>query len=63
MPAKITVIEPLGAEIHLYMNTDNHQFIARTGPDVDLKVDQQVYFTPDFTKAAFFDLETELIIK
>lgn len=63
IPANITVIEPLGAEIHLYMNTDNHQFIARTGPEVELKVDQQVYFTPDFSKASFFDIETELVIK
>ncbi|MCF6335070.1 MAG: TOBE domain-containing protein, partial [Spirochaetales bacterium] len=59
IPAKITVIEPLGAEIHLYMDTDNHQFIARTGPEIDLKVDATVYFKPDFAKAVFFDLETE----
>ncbi len=63
IPAKIIVIEPLGAEIHLYVNTNNHQFIARTGPELELKIDQQVYFTPDFSKAAFFDLETDLIIK
>ncbi len=59
IPAKVTVIEPLGAEIHLYMDTDNHQFIARTGPELDLKVDTKVFFKPDFLKAAFFDLETE----
>jgi multiple sugar transport system ATP-binding protein len=63
IPAKVTVIEPLGAEIHLYMNTDNHQFIARTGPEVDLKVDSEQFFTPDFSKACFFDIETELVIK
>jgi len=45
------------------MNTDNHQFIARTGPEINLNVDQQVYFTPDFSKVSFFDLETELVIK
>jgi multiple sugar transport system ATP-binding protein len=63
IPAKVTVIEPLGAEIHLYMNTDNHQFIARTGPELDLKVDRQVNFIPDFAKACFFDIETELVMK
>ena len=63
IPAKVTVIEPLGAEIHLYMNTGSHQFIARTGPEVDLKVDSQVNFVPDFSKACFFDIETELVIK
>lgn len=63
IPSKITVIEPLGAEIHLYLNTDNHQFIARTGPEINMKVDQQVYFAPDFSKVSFFDLETDLMIK
>ncbi|MCD6397182.1 MAG: sn-glycerol-3-phosphate ABC transporter ATP-binding protein UgpC [Spirochaetaceae bacterium] len=63
IPAKVTVIEPLGAEIHLYVNTGNHQFIARTGPELDLGVDKQVNFIPDFSKACFFDLETELVIK
>jgi len=63
IPAKVTVIEPLGAEIHLYVNTGNHQFIARTGPELDLGVDKQVNFIPDFSKACFFDMETELVIK
>jgi len=61
--AKVAVVEPLGAEIHVYLNTDNHQFIARTGPELELKVDQKIFFSIDFSKAAFFDLETELMIK
>jgi len=63
IPAKVTVIEPLGAEIHLYVNTGSHQFIARTGPELELGVDKQVNFIPDFSKACFFDMETELVIK
>jgi len=63
IPAKVSVIEPLGAEIHLYVNTGNHQFIARTGPELDLGVDKQVNFIPNFSKACFFDMETELVIK
>ena len=61
--AKVTVVEPLGAEIHLYLSTGNHQYIARTGPELSLKVDQQVYFIPDFSKSCFFDIETDLVIK
>lgn len=61
--AKVTVVEPLGAEIHLYMNTDHHQFIARTGPELNLKVDQKISFTIDLSKASYFDIETDLIIK
>ena len=63
IPAKVTVIEPLGAEIHLYLSTGNHQYIARTGPELDLKVDSEVNFIPDYSKACFFDIETELVIK
>ena len=61
--AKVTVVEPLGAEIHVYLNTDNHQFIVRTGPELVLKVDQEIFFSIDFSKASFFDIDTELIIK
>ena len=61
--AKVAVVEPLGAEIHVYLNTDNHQFIARTGPELELKVDQKIFFSIDFSKATFFDPETELVIK
>ncbi len=63
MNANVTVIEPLGAEIHLYLYTGKHQFIARVAPDIKTEVDQKVYFTVDFSKAVFFDSETELAIK
>lgn len=63
MKAGVTVIEPLGAEIHLYLNTGKHQFISRVAPDVKAAVDQKINFTVDFTKAVFFDGETELAIK
>ncbi len=63
MNAGITVIEPLGAEIHLYLNTGKHQFISRVAPDIKVAVDQKINFTVDFTKAVFFDGETELAIK
>jgi len=63
MNANVTVIEPLGAEIHLYLYTGKHQFIARVAPDVALEVDQKVFFTVDFSKAVFFDIETELAVK
>ncbi len=63
MNANVTVIEPLGAEIHLYLYTGKHQFIARVAPDIAVEVDQKAYFTVDFSKAVFFDTETELAIK
>jgi len=60
--ANVGVIEPLGAEIHVYVNTENHQMIARVNPDVKLDVGKEVFLFPHFEKAVFFDLETELAI-
>ncbi|MCF7915204.1 MAG: sn-glycerol-3-phosphate ABC transporter ATP-binding protein UgpC [Spirochaetaceae bacterium] len=58
----VGVIEPLGAEIHVYVNTAKHQAIARVGPNVKLQVGDTIYLLPHFEKAVFFDLETELAI-
>jgi len=60
--AGVGVIEPLGAEIHVYANTSKHQMIARVNPDVKLEVGKELYLFPHFEKAVFFDLETELAI-
>ncbi len=58
----VDVIEPLGAEIHLYINTGKHQMIARTPPSHEYKVGGKVSFIPVMDKVKFFDLETELVI-
>lgn len=63
MSANVTVVEPLGAEIHVYLYTGKHQFIARVAPSIRLTVDQKAYFTIDFSKAVFFDGETELAVR
>jgi len=60
--ASVGVIEPLGAEIHVYVNTSKHQMIARVNPDVKLEVGKDLYLFPHFEKAVFFDMETELAI-
>ncbi len=60
--ANVGVIEPLGAEIHVYVNTNKHQMIARVNPDVKLEVGKDLYLFPHFEKAVFFDMETELAI-
>ncbi len=63
MNAHVTVVEPLGAEIHVYLYTGKHQFIARVAPNINIAVDQKLNFSVDFSKAVFFDGETELVIK
>jgi multiple sugar transport system ATP-binding protein len=56
---KVTVIEPLGAEIHLYIETEKHQMIARTSPDHMFHVGDDAWFRPEMSKVIFFDMESE----
>jgi multiple sugar transport system ATP-binding protein len=60
--AKVEVVEPLGAEIHLYVTTADHQIIVRTPPRHDFKVDEEINLTPDISRVHFFDGETEKVI-
>ena len=61
IPAKVTVVEPLGADIHLWLQVGGNQpMIARTPPDHDFKVGDTVNFSVNMEKAHFFDRETEL---
>ncbi|ADN01172.1 ABC transporter ATP-binding protein [Spirochaeta thermophila] len=57
--ATVTVVEPLGAEIHLYITTGQNQIIARTPPQHEFKVGEKVSFKPNLERAHFFDPETE----
>jgi len=56
---KITVVEPLGADIHLWLSTPTHPLVARVEPDHVFKVGDVANFTPRLDKARFFDKETE----
>ncbi|MDR2313317.1 MAG: sn-glycerol-3-phosphate ABC transporter ATP-binding protein UgpC [Spirochaetaceae bacterium] len=60
IPAKITVVEPLGADIHLWLSAGTQPLVARTGPSRNFKVGDTVNFRADMEKAQFFDRETEL---
>jgi multiple sugar transport system ATP-binding protein len=63
IPVNIIVIEPLGAEIHLSVETDSHQpLVVRTEPDHAFSVGEQVHFLPTQEKARYFDKETEIAI-
>lgn len=60
--AKVTVIEPLGAEIHLFASTPTQPMIARVPPHHIFRIDGEVNFVPVMEKARFFDKETEASI-
>ncbi len=56
---KAEVVEPLGADIHIYVSTKNNQLIARVPPRWDFKVGVELSFTPDKARLQFFDIDTE----
>jgi multiple sugar transport system ATP-binding protein len=62
LPVKITVVEPLGADIHLWLTTDTQPLVARTEPHHVFKVGDTANFIPRMEKARYFDKETELSI-
>jgi multiple sugar transport system ATP-binding protein len=65
IPVDVAVVEPLGSDIHLWLNTKStnvQQLVARTEPHYLFKVDDVVNFTPRLEKARYFDRETELSI-
>ncbi len=62
MPLKVTVVEPLGADIHLWLSTKSQPLVARTEPHHTFKIGDEAHFTPKMEKARYFDKETELSI-
>ncbi|MDR2021000.1 MAG: sn-glycerol-3-phosphate ABC transporter ATP-binding protein UgpC [Treponema sp.] len=62
MGVKITVVEPLGADIHLWLTTPTQPLVARTEPHHTFKVGDTANFVPRMDKARYFDRETELSI-
>ena len=50
MKTRIEVVEPLGAEIHLYVGTEKHSFITRCPPNFEFNVGDDAYFEPTLEK-------------
>ncbi len=59
---KVEVVEPLGAEIHLWVSTKNNQIVARVAPRFIFHVGDIANLHPDLNKIHFFDMETEKAI-
>ncbi|NOZ60903.1 MAG: sn-glycerol-3-phosphate ABC transporter ATP-binding protein UgpC [Calditrichaeota bacterium] len=55
----LEVIEPMGNEFFLYLNTGNHQLIARINEKNELAVGKNAKLVFKMEKAHFFDPETE----
>ncbi len=53
------VVEPMGSEVYLYLNTGKHTFIARVGAHDRPKVEEDMDLVFDMSKVHFFDKDTE----
>jgi len=60
--ARVEVVEPMGAEVYLYLNSGAHSFVARVGTQDKARVNQEVTMTADMKKAHFFDAVSGLAI-
>jgi len=60
--AKVTIVEPLGADINLYATTSRHSMIARVPPHHLIKMGDNVTLAPVMAKAHYFDQDTGLSI-
>ena len=56
--ARVEVVEPMGAEVYLYLNTGKHSFIARVGAQDRAEVNQEMNLVLNMKKAHFFDAQT-----
>jgi multiple sugar transport system ATP-binding protein len=56
--ARVEVIEPMGAEVYLYLNTGLHSFVARMDAHESADVNQELDLALVVRKAHFFDPKT-----
>lgn len=57
--AIVEVVEPMGNEIFVYLNTGLNAMVARINTRVEPTVGQEIDFLFDMSKASFFDKDTE----
>jgi multiple sugar transport system ATP-binding protein len=57
--ATCDIVEPMGSEVYLHLNTGKHIFVARVGPHNRPEVNQEMDLVFDMGKVHFFDKDTE----
>jgi len=55
----VQVVEPLGAEINIYVDTGSHVMVARIPPTFTVQVGDEAKFGIAWERVAFFDVESE----
>ena len=57
--ARVEVVEPMGSEIYIYLNTGAHTFIARVNAQAEVQVNQELSLLLSISKSHFFDAQTK----
>jgi len=57
--ATVEIVEPMGAEIYLYLTTHGNTIQVRVDPMVRVDVNDEIELALDMNKAHFFDYDTE----
>ncbi|MCB9757133.1 MAG: sn-glycerol-3-phosphate ABC transporter ATP-binding protein UgpC [Candidatus Omnitrophica bacterium] len=57
--ATCEVVEPIGSEVFVYLNTGRHNFIARVGAHDRPQINRDMELVLDMSKVHFFDKKTE----
>ena len=60
--ATVEIVEPMGAEVYIYLNTGAHSFIARVNAHQRAEAGQKLEMAFDMQKSHFFDGTTESLI-
>jgi len=60
--ATVEVVEPMGAEVYIYLTTGAHSFIARVNSHQRAEIGQPLVMAFDLKKCHFFDGGTEKTI-
>ena len=60
--AHVEVVEPMGSEVFLYLNTGKHTFTARVEAHDTADVNQELSFVLNIKKTHFFDHQSGQLI-
>jgi len=57
--ATVEVVEPMGSEVYVYLNSGKNQFVSRAKGHTNPEINSDIDLVFDMAKVHFFDTETE----
>ena len=58
IPAKVEIVEPMGSELMVYLNTGTHAFVARLDTHHQVRVEEEIHLVCNMAKGHFFQPES-----